>query len=86
MTEIGRNYYDLTNPQKFSKYSLEIVNGYTTAIATHEMKLLLCAEISHRLVQTQSVLDTLNNCYAKSQANYKALGAEAIIGQIVMTK
>ena len=86
MTPIQQNYYDMTNPTSFQKYNLDIVNGFTTAISIHESKLLLCAEVSHRVISTATVYDKMNDFYNKSPPTFKLSCQEALIGQIIMTK
>ena len=86
MTQIQRNFYDMTRSKNVPKYGLEIIDGYTTAIGIHEMKLLLCAEVSHKLIHTRTIYDEMNDLYEKSSTNFKALFQENLVGQIIMTK
>ena len=65
MTPIQNNYYDMKHPMKIQKYNLEIVNGFATAIAVLEQKLLLCAEVSHRVISTATVYDKMCDLYNK---------------------
>lgn len=86
MTPIQQNYYDMSSPIQVKQYNLEIVNGFTTAISIHERKLLLCAEVSHRVISTATVFDKMNDFYNKNPQNVKAACQEALVGQIIMTK
>lgn len=86
MTEITRNFYDMSKPIPIPQYNLEMVNGYTTAIAAFENKLMLCAEVSHRLIHVETIYDIISDYYNKDSSNFKSLSAEHIVGQIVMTR
>ena len=86
MTPIQNNYYDMKHPMKIQKYNLEIVNGFATAIAVLEEKLLLCAEVSHRVISTATVYDKMCDLYNKNLRSFKELCEEHLIGQIIMTK
>lgn len=86
MTLIGRNYYDMSQPQDLRKYNMDIVHGYTTSIATYENKLLLCAEVSHRLIHQQTIYDVMDQLYTKDRYTFKEQSIQVVIGQIVMTR
>ena len=86
MTPIQNNYYDMKHPMKIQKYNLEIVNGFATAIAVLEQKLLLCAEVSHRVISTATVYDKMGDFYNKNPRSFRELCQEHLIGQIIMTK
>ncbi len=86
MTQIGRDYYDMSKTYPLPKYNLELVLGFMTAIASHEMKLMLCAEVSHRLMSTLTVQDLMVAYYRKDTRGFKEECTKNIIGQIVMTK
>ncbi len=87
MTQIGRDYYDMSKTFPMPKYGLEIVLGFSTAIASHEMKLMLCAEVSHRLMSVKTVYDLMGAYYQKTGEKYfKEECTKNLVGQIVMTK
>jgi hypothetical protein len=63
--------------------------GYKASIEIYQNKLLLCSEIAHRLVNSQTVLEIIEDCFHKAHGN-TSKGRELvmceIVGQTVMTK
>lgn len=70
----------MTIPQ----HNLEVWPGYITSIRQHEDKIMLCAEISNKVMRMDNVYDLLMEC-AKEDANYKQLFQSRIIGCVVLT-
>ena len=52
---IGRNYYDPTAASLVREYCLEVWPGYITSIRQHENSIMLCAEVSNKMIRTDSV-------------------------------
>lgn len=50
---------------------MELWPGYLTSIRQHENDILMCAEITHKVMRQQTVLDILNDCFRKNNDNYK---------------
>jgi hypothetical protein len=62
--------------------------GYKASIEIYKNKLLLCSEIAHKLINSQTVLEFINDTYNRLN-NIVRLKEEcytAIVGQTVMTK
>ena len=51
-------------------HGLELWPGYSTSIRQHEMDILMCAEITHKVMRTETVLDLLRQCYMRNRENY----------------
>lgn len=60
--------------------------GYTTSIRQHERSLLLMAEIKHKLMRTETVLDILHRCYNENRDRYQQIFQQQILGMIVLTR
>lgn len=73
----------------FKLSSLEIWPGFKTSILQYEDQILLNLDISHKVLRTDSVLDTLyliyNNC-GKDFNRLKDLATKQLVGEIVMTR
>ena len=54
---LGRNYFDPGAKILLSEYKLELWPGYVTSIRQHENELLMCCEISNKILRTDTVLD-----------------------------
>jgi aubergine-like protein len=87
MQEIDRSYFDMTNKIQIPKYNLELINGLSTSIALYEQKLLLCAELTHKLLHKKTIHDMMSDIYrrCRSDAEFKEQVTSEIVGRIVMT-
>ena len=87
--EFGRDraYYNFTNTHDLSKYHLKVATGYKASMEIYGGKLLLCTEMAHKLINSASVLDVIDDIFKKNGAqNGKQACVEHLIGQTVMTK
>jgi hypothetical protein len=84
-----RGYYDFRNSILFEKYRLLIANGYKASIEIYKNKLLLCSDISYRLITVQTVLDLIEDKYERVNRDIERLKEECIkdiVGQTVLTR
>uniref|UniRef100_A0A1A9VZF2 ER membrane protein complex subunit 2 n=1 Tax=Glossina brevipalpis TaxID=37001 RepID=A0A1A9VZF2_9MUSC len=61
--EFDRKQFDPTSAKVLPKHHLELWPGYVTAVDEHEGGLLLCCDISHKLLCQKTVLETLLELY-----------------------
>ncbi|XP_014099672.2 protein aubergine [Bactrocera oleae] len=80
---VGRSFFDPKAKHSLNAYCLELWPGYQTSIRQHEQDILLCAEIAHKVMRTDSVYKTLQECHNKSDPlnSFK----HEVIGAIVLT-
>ena len=70
-----------------SFFSMELWPGYTTSIQALEEDVLLCADVSHKILRTDTVLDWLYQFKSKYRGNSFYEDAEKkLIGQIMITR
>lgn len=68
---VGRNYYDPKAKLEVPDYKLEIWPGFITSIRQHERDIMMCSEISHKIMRNEKVLDILLNCLRKDRKEYQ---------------
>ncbi len=87
MQEIDRSYFDMINKIQIPAYNLELINGLSTSIALYENKLLLCAELTHKLLHKRTIHDMMSDIYkrSRSDSDFKEQCTLEIVGRIVMT-
>lgn len=78
---VGRNFFDAVAKVEIREFNLELWPGYVTSIRQHEQDILLCAEISHKVMRTDTVLDILGNCISQTRGDYKEAFQKAVIGK-----
>ncbi|EEB19250.1 protein piwi, putative [Pediculus humanus corporis] len=81
---VNRNYYDPRASIHMPQHNIEIWPGYVTSIRQYEKDILMCAEITHKVMRTDTALKLLSDCCRES-GNYKKIFHQAMIGAIVLT-
>ena len=74
---VGRNYYNPSAKTDIPQYKLELWPGYVTSIRQHEQDLLLCCELSTKILRTDTALDQLKFCYQQCKGNMSAMKSAA---------
>jgi len=84
LEEIRRNYYSSANAIHLREYKLEIWPGYITSIRQHEDKMLLCCELSSKVLRTDTVYEQIKDIMNRT-SNHSAV-EKALLGAIVITR
>ncbi|XP_058801648.1 piwi-like protein Siwi [Phymastichus coffea] len=82
---VGRNYFDAKNKVQLPEFKVELWPGYITSIRQHEQSVLLCAEISHKVMRTQTLLDILKDHYQEDKTNYQKKFKNEVLGCVILT-
>jgi len=85
---IRRDYYDPKAAVMLKAYKLEVWPGYVTSIRQHEQNVLLCCEISNKILRTDTVLDQMEELHKRggSTISFRSTVEKALLGAIVMTR
>uniref|UniRef100_A0A8C6Q7V3 Piwi-like RNA-mediated gene silencing 1 n=1 Tax=Nothobranchius furzeri TaxID=105023 RepID=A0A8C6Q7V3_NOTFU len=87
MQQIGRNYYNPDDPLEISQHSLTIWPGYATTILRYESSIMMCMDVSHKVLRSETVLSFMANLERKCQGqNYHEMCEKELVGLIVLTK
>nr|CAD7463126.1 unnamed protein product [Timema tahoe] len=82
---VGRNFFDARAKVDIREFKLELWPGYITSIRQHEMKIMMCAEITHKVMRQDNVLDLLSECHRQSSNDPRNTFVKAIVGSVVLT-
>jgi len=83
---LGRNYYDPQAASIVQAFNLEVWPGYVTSIRQHENAILMCAEVSNKVIRTDTVYDNMRVIYGRRPQNYQMAVERSLLGSIVMTR
>uniref|UniRef100_A0A6Q2XKA3 Piwi-like protein 1 n=1 Tax=Esox lucius TaxID=8010 RepID=A0A6Q2XKA3_ESOLU len=61
MQQIGRHYYNPTDPLNIPQHRLTIWPGFTTTILQYESSIMLCTDVSHKVLRSETVLSFMYN-------------------------
>ena len=86
MELIGGDYYDPFSAILISEYCLEVWPGYITSIRQHENNILLCAEVTNKVIRTDTVYEQMGIIYNRRPPNYRQAVERSLLGSIVMTR
>nr|QID20004.1 aubergine [Drosophila buzzatii] len=81
---VSRNFFDPQAKIVLDKYRVELWPGYTTSIRQHESDILLCTEIAHKVMRTDTLYHVLSKAIRESD-DYQAAFKREVIGSIVLT-
>lgn len=56
---IGRDYFDRDNREVILNYNLELWPGFVNSIRQHEREILMCVEIRHKVMKTETALSVI---------------------------
>lgn len=81
---LGRNFFDPVAKVNAANNTLQLWPGYITSIRQHEKDIMLCAEITHKVMRTETVYDILVSC-RKEGPYFKDKFVEQVLGMTVLT-
>lgn len=82
----GRKTFDPTAPTLIPQHKLEVWPGYVTAVDKYENGIMLCLDVSHRVLCQNTVLDLMRNVHHSDADNFKQLAMNALIGTVVLSR
>ncbi|NWR55762.1 PIWL1 protein, partial [Bucorvus abyssinicus] len=87
LQQIGRNYYNPSDPIIVPKHRLMIWPGFITSILQYEESIMLCIDVSHKVLRSETVLDSMYNlCQHVEEQRFRDVCAKELIGLVVLTK
>lgn len=83
---IRRQYFDMESKTELSQYRLKIIPGFMTSIRQHENDILLNADLTSKVMRTDTLLDVHRLILSSSRpVDYKSNFAREVLGMIVFT-
>ncbi|CAI5797278.1 Uncharacterized protein PODLI_1B036701 [Podarcis lilfordi] len=87
LQQIGRNYYNPSDPISIPKHRLMIWPGFTTSILQYETSIMLCTDVSHKVLRSETVLDFMYSMYEQvGEQRFREICAKELVGLIVLTR
>lgn len=83
LTLIGRNYFDGQAKISIQQYGIDLYPGYVTSIRQHEQDVLMCAELTHRVMRTDTCYMMFKTCLNQG-ANWRDNYKRMVLGTVVM--
>ncbi|XP_045133074.1 piwi-like protein Ago3 [Portunus trituberculatus] len=86
MTKIGNNYYSPGGSVLVPQHKLEIWPGYVTSVSHQEDGLMICVDVSHRILRTETCYEVMSALCQKHRGNFKDAITSTLIGCVVLTR
>ncbi|NWU61322.1 PIWL1 protein, partial [Pterocles burchelli] len=87
LQQIGRNYYNPSDPINIPNHRLMVWPGFSSSILQYEESIMLCTDVSHKVLRSETVLDFMYSLYDKvEEERFRDACAKELIGLIVLTK
>jgi len=88
MQLIQRNYYHPDHKINVPAHKLQVWPGVSTSILQYEKDVMLCADVSHKVLRQQSVLEFLYEMYNREgdSPRFYDTAKKKLIGEIVLTR
>ncbi|XP_055511474.1 piwi-like protein 1 [Leucoraja erinacea] len=87
LQQIGRNYYNPKDPIMIPQHRIMVWPGYTTSILQYESNVMLCADVSHKILRSDTVHDVMHELYAQfGEQRFQEACSKELVGVIVLTR
>ncbi|NXP80195.1 PIWL1 protein, partial [Ramphastos sulfuratus] len=87
LQQIGRNYYNPNDSITIPDHRVVVWPGFTSSILQYEENIMLCADISYKVLRSETVLDFMYSLYYQvEESRFRDACAKELIGVIVLTK
>uniref|UniRef100_A0A8C6DI49 Piwi-like protein 2 n=1 Tax=Moschus moschiferus TaxID=68415 RepID=A0A8C6DI49_MOSMO len=83
---VGRNFYDPTSAMVLQQHRLQIWPGYAASIRRTDGGLFLLADVSHKVIRNDSVLNIMHTMYLQNKENFQDECTKLLVGSIVITR
>lgn len=81
---VGKNFFDAVAKIDLREHRIQLWPGYQTSIRQHEQDILLCTEITHKVMRSETVYDILMKCTQESR-DYQESFKKHVLGLTVLT-
>ncbi|XP_070605739.1 piwi-like protein 4 isoform X1 [Erythrolamprus reginae] len=87
MYQIGRNFYSPSDPVEVPQHKLTLWPGFAVSVGHFENKVMLCADVSHKVLRSENVLEFMTDLYNNSErARFAENCEKELVGLIILTR
>ncbi|XP_056138266.1 piwi-like protein 1 isoform X3 [Lampris incognitus] len=87
MQAIGRNYYNPNDQLTIPQHKMTIWPGFCTNILQYESSIMLCTDVSHKVLRSETVLDFMTTLKQQcGNQRFPDACMKELVGLIVLTK
>ncbi|XP_018412307.1 PREDICTED: piwi-like protein 4 [Nanorana parkeri] len=87
MYQVGRNYYNPSNPVEIPQHKLMLWPGFSISVMHLERQLTLSADVSHKVLRNETVLNSMNDIYTRvPEERFTEACEKEFLGLVVLTR
>ncbi|KAM6447890.1 piwi-like protein 4 isoform 2-T3 [Liasis olivaceus] len=86
MYQIGRNFYSPSEPVEIPQHKLTLWPGFAVSVGQFENRVMLCTDVSHKVLHSENVLEFMTNLYNAERARFAEICEKELVGRIVLTR
>uniref|UniRef100_A0AAY4B2B8 Piwi-like protein 1 n=1 Tax=Denticeps clupeoides TaxID=299321 RepID=A0AAY4B2B8_9TELE len=87
MQQIGRHYYNPDDPLSIPQHRLTIWPGFVTNILQYELNIMLCLDVSHKVLRSETVLSFMASLRQQvGEQHFPEVCTKELVGLVVLTK
>ncbi|KAJ7320095.1 hypothetical protein JRQ81_019606 [Phrynocephalus forsythii] len=87
MYQVGRNFYSPSDPVQIPQHKLTLWPGFAVSVGQFENKVMLCADVSHKVLRNESVLEFMTTLYDNvGRERFTEACEKELVGLIVLTR
>jgi len=86
MVQMNKNFYDPRAGHMVPQHKLEIWPGYVTAVQEFEGGIMLCCDVSHKVLRTQTAYELLKDIVNQKVPDMRAAVQKALLGAVILTR
>ncbi|XP_056417479.1 piwi-like protein 4 isoform X2 [Hyla sarda] len=87
MYQVGRNYFCPSNPVEIPQHKLSLWPGFSVAVTPLERQITLSADVSHKVLRNETVLDSMNEMYYRMpKERFTDACEKEFLGMVVLTR
>uniref|UniRef100_K7G6N5 Piwi like RNA-mediated silencing 4 n=1 Tax=Pelodiscus sinensis TaxID=13735 RepID=K7G6N5_PELSI len=87
MYQVGRNFYSPSDPVEIPQHKLTLWPGFAVSITQFENRVMLSADVSHKVLRSETVLEFMTNLYTRiDRSCFIQTCEKELVGLIVLTR
>lgn len=86
MVQMNRNYFNPNSPIMLNEEKLEVWPGYVQSVNVFEGGMMLCCDVSFRVLRTTTVLHELAEIAKNKMRDFRQHSQEVLVGLTVLTR
>ncbi|XP_071990245.1 piwi-like protein 4 isoform X2 [Engystomops pustulosus] len=87
MYQVGRNYFCPSDPVDIPQHKLTLWPGFSVSVTYLEKQLTLSADVSHKVLRNETVLDSMNDMFTRvPKERFTEACEKDFLGMVVLTR